>query len=293
MDRGRGEREVKLCQKSLTDMHKESYLLRTRNNKMPYKHIAAHLNKTELACRLHYHQMSFGNSRRKRADSSSSVGSTKRRLTGLPPYDTLLERTPNESVPSGRSPCSSPRAEAYSPEWSTIDSSHLGKDQYHLIDSAKLREDESRGLLPAPTDIGRTLRLDTAFVMPTNIRRHKYHDIDLTRLHSIYRANRHAFWANIASQYSTEQYVSPLQLEQAFFSEYKQSSAHGTFPLPTPNATPKVSPDPSYSAPVLTAIENYGFNAINRTPVVNTAISAPSPGRCAVSALLNEPLSVT
>lgn len=260
---------------------------------MPYKHIAAHLHKTELACRLHYHQMSFGNSRRKRADSTSSVGSTKRRLTGLTSYDTLLEHSPYESMPSGTSPHSPPSAEADSPEWRTMDSSQLGKDHYSLADSAKLRVDESRGLLPAPTDIGRTLRLDTAFAMPTTVRRPKYNDIDLSRLHSIYRANRHAFWANIANQYSTEQYVSPLQLEQAFLSEYKTSSGNGTFPLPTPNSTPKVSPDPSYSAPVLTAIEKYGFNAINRTPIVNTAISAPSPGRCAVSALLNEPLSVT
>ncbi|OAA53130.1 hypothetical protein ISF_08971 [Cordyceps fumosorosea ARSEF 2679] len=50
----------------------EAYLLRTRLQKMPYKHIAAHLNKTELACRLHYHQLSHGSSRRKRTASSSS-----------------------------------------------------------------------------------------------------------------------------------------------------------------------------------------------------------------------------
>jgi len=44
--------------------------------KMPYKHIAAHLKKTELACRLHYHQLSHGSSRRKRAASLSSSGSS-------------------------------------------------------------------------------------------------------------------------------------------------------------------------------------------------------------------------
>ncbi|KAI9830300.1 MAG: hypothetical protein M1826_004911 [Phylliscum demangeonii] len=54
----------------------EVYLLQTRLQKMPYKHIAAHLKKTELACRLHYHQLSHGTNRRKRAASFSSTGST-------------------------------------------------------------------------------------------------------------------------------------------------------------------------------------------------------------------------
>lgn len=43
---------------------------------MPYKHIAAHLKKTELACRLHYHQLSHGSNRRKRTTSVSSGSST-------------------------------------------------------------------------------------------------------------------------------------------------------------------------------------------------------------------------
>jgi hypothetical protein len=50
----------------------EMYLLQTRMQKMPYKHIAAYLKKTELACRLHYHQLSHGSNRRKRTASCSS-----------------------------------------------------------------------------------------------------------------------------------------------------------------------------------------------------------------------------
>ncbi|KAL1867817.1 hypothetical protein VTK73DRAFT_3991 [Phialemonium thermophilum] len=53
----------------------EVYLLQTRLQKMPYKHIAAHLKKTELACRLHYHQLSHGSNRRKRTTSMSSGSS--------------------------------------------------------------------------------------------------------------------------------------------------------------------------------------------------------------------------
>lgn len=54
----------------------EVYLLQTRLQKMPYKHIAAHLKKTELACRLHYHQLCHGSNRRKRTTSMSSGSST-------------------------------------------------------------------------------------------------------------------------------------------------------------------------------------------------------------------------
>lgn len=59
MVRGRG----KICEivsGGPSNNHQENYLLQTRMQKMPYKHIAAHLKKTELACRLHYHQLSHG-----------------------------------------------------------------------------------------------------------------------------------------------------------------------------------------------------------------------------------------
>lgn len=52
------------------------YLVETRLQKMPYKHIAAHLKKTELACRLHFHQLSHGSNRRKRTASVSTGSST-------------------------------------------------------------------------------------------------------------------------------------------------------------------------------------------------------------------------
>ncbi len=62
----------------------EVYLLQTRLQKMPYKHIAAHLKKTELACRLHYHQLSHGSNRRKRTTSVSSGSSTAGHSPVLP-----------------------------------------------------------------------------------------------------------------------------------------------------------------------------------------------------------------
>ena len=269
-------------------MKKESFLLRTRNNKMPYKHIAAHLQKTELACRLHYHQMTFGNNRRRRTSSASSVRSSASLVPNSDSCNTFGGR--GVRMPPGSSPPSTPRLAEISPRANTSEAQLFRNDDCDDSISTHSSENGPTGRLPPPTDIGKNLRLDTAFAMPSDVRRRKKQSIDFARLHSIYAANRHAFWTSIAAQYSTEQYISPSQLEQAFFSEHKADSFSGSSLLPTPNATPKVSPDPSYSAPVLTAIEEYGFSAINRTPVVHTALSAPSPARCAVSALLNEPL---
>ncbi|OBT59044.1 hypothetical protein VE04_01045 [Pseudogymnoascus sp. 24MN13] len=61
----------------------EVYLLQTRLQKMPYKHIAAHLKKTELACRLHYHQLSHGSNRRKRTASIPSAPHLRQPSRGL------------------------------------------------------------------------------------------------------------------------------------------------------------------------------------------------------------------
>lgn len=72
---------------------------------MPYKHIAAHLKKTELACRLHYHQLSHGSNRRKRttsmSSSSSSTGHSPIMLATIP---SPIHESPSRSVsPAGSS----------------------------------------------------------------------------------------------------------------------------------------------------------------------------------------------
>ncbi|KKF94201.1 hypothetical protein CFO_g3426 [Ceratocystis platani] len=84
----------------------EVYLLQTRLQKMPYKHIAAHLKKTELACRLHYHQLSHGSSRRKRANSESSGSSGQSptlasAATASPMYAAESAHIPRSITPPG------------------------------------------------------------------------------------------------------------------------------------------------------------------------------------------------
>ncbi|KAL5598699.1 hypothetical protein BROUX41_003388 [Berkeleyomyces rouxiae] len=85
----------------------EVYLLQTRLQKMPYKHIAAHLKKTELACRLHYHQLSHGSSRRKRANSESSGSSSQSpvltAVAASPMYTTESSHITRSITPPGSS----------------------------------------------------------------------------------------------------------------------------------------------------------------------------------------------
>src|SRR5688572_12258539 len=65
-----------------------------RLQKVAYKKIATHLDKTELACRLHYHQLSHGGNRRKRTNSLSSNSSDK--------SATSPAQTPTSGVDSSR-----------------------------------------------------------------------------------------------------------------------------------------------------------------------------------------------
>lgn len=147
---------------------------------------------------------------------------------------------------------------------------------------------ESRQVLPS-VEMPKPLRLDTTFTSSDLLAR-KTSAIDPSRLCTLYAAHRNSFWNVIASQYSADSPFTASQLEEAFFSTFKANPiARGSSP-PTPGASPHILCNPaSFSAPVLTAVEPNGFNAINTTPP-STAASAPSPGsgRCAVSALLNE-----
>ena len=62
-----------------------------RLQKVAYKKVAAHLEKTELACRLHYHQLSHGGNRGKRTHSLSSSSSAS--SPGQTPLDLSGSRT--------------------------------------------------------------------------------------------------------------------------------------------------------------------------------------------------------
>ncbi|KAI9821055.1 MAG: hypothetical protein M1827_003788 [Pycnora praestabilis] len=243
--------------------NEEVYLLQTRLQKMPYKHIATHLKKTELACRLHYHQIAHGSNRRKRTISISSSSSsghspTLARSTTTPERGMMKSpETPQQHLPATFSPISP----------ATSELSNAPPQRIH------------KPLLPKPSlsVMRRTpepgLRLDTSG-MPA----HRASTIDRTRLRKAYDSHRFTFWKVIAADYGDN--VSPLLLEEVWKKE-------GVINLPTPGGSPadyipraasapSLQPSP-FSAISASAIESAGsgFSPINHIvkafPVGTTA----------------------
>ncbi|KAI0840367.1 hypothetical protein F5Y06DRAFT_238347 [Hypoxylon sp. FL0890] len=212
----------------------EVYLLQTRLQKMPYKHIAAHLKKTELACRLHYHQLSHGSNRRKRTTSVSSGSSTGHSpilpatvpspIQEGPPHDNSPPMSANTHDPGSPNYTTSmqlpsimtganasPRLPAILPKPTSITlptAAPITSSTY----SAPV-PDATRSLAPSPfpnpSSIGQTpvLRLDCSLPPPSA-------HVDIPRLQSIYAAHRSSFWNAIASEYGSG--ISPIVLEQAW-----------------------------------------------------------------------------
>ncbi|KAF2841031.1 hypothetical protein M501DRAFT_930057 [Patellaria atrata CBS 101060] len=239
----------------------ENYLLQTRMQKMPYKHIAAHLKKTELACRLHYHQLSHGSHRRKRTTSvSSSVSSGSANASPhIPQYQLPHERA--EYTPSESSRHASPLT--YSPQVHYTATHSSPNRVQHKVLLPKPRP-HTPGESPEPMN---GLRINTAesVINPS--------PIDTNRLRAIYEARRADFWSSIAAEYGS--HVSPAQLEDIW-----RRGNNIVRPL-TPDHSPdgsitahpvlKPSPFPQYSS---SAVEpsTKSFSPIN--PIVS-AVSVP------------------
>ncbi|KAF2010528.1 hypothetical protein BU24DRAFT_356749 [Aaosphaeria arxii CBS 175.79] len=233
----------------------ENYLLQTRMQKMPYKHIAAHLKKTELACRLHYHQLSHGSHRRKRTSSVSSTASSNS-AGQSPAYSMAVDHDDYSQSSRHASPMSY-----------TSGSPHIRASSV----SASPNRNQHKILLPKPHPMTprespeplNALRINTEVA-------HQPKVVDTERLRSIYEARRQQFWATIAADYGTD--VSPAQLEEIW-----RSGSRGVRP-PTPDASPdgtsmynpvlKPSPFPPYASPVPSEPRHY-------SPMNISSISAP------------------
>src|ERR1700761_1435167 len=213
--------------------------------KMPYKHIAAHLKKTELACRLHYHQLSHGNHRRRRQSTStnSSTSSTSSRYS--------LNQLPLPGFDS----------HTLASQHGAINAYHIGTNSYSMAHHSPGKI-QHKILLPKPPTISpdsspdrlQGLRLDTAGVLSQQ-------SVDADRLHAIYNSRRGSFWSAIAAEYGSN--LSPGQLEDI----WRHNTSSFRRP-PTPGDSPnngvahamlKPSPFPNYT----TNTSNYSTNASN------------------------------
>lgn len=221
----------------------EVYLLQTRLQKMPYKHIAAHLKKTELACRLHYHQLSHGSNRRKRTtsvSSGSSAGQSPVLATSMP---SPLRESPPLTVasPNRAGSCdapSPPRAQmlgmAGSSEYGSP--SRLPQILPKPANMALPPPSESpAGGYPTPVTESHPASVGAPLTVHSSTLAHKpttpslrldcsplpplasgqgHTPVNMGRLNAIYGAHRGAFWSAIASEYGGG--ASPTTLEQAW-----------------------------------------------------------------------------
>ncbi|KAM5354006.1 hypothetical protein ACJ41O_000656 [Fusarium nematophilum] len=222
----------------------EAYLIQTRLQKMPYKYIAAHLKKTELACRLHYHQLSHGSNRRNKRAASVSSGTS---MDHSPAVQLNTQSPARESVSRSVSPPGSSRSYSPAPNGSHIHlPSIVGPGDVPRLPSilpkptgmplpppsvsaqsyASPAAEDRVSLPPAPFHRAAShpaathhrttppLRLDCSGVPAPSAPAHNTAHVDLSRLHAIYSAHRASFWTTIASEYGPN--VSPTVLEQAW-----------------------------------------------------------------------------
>jgi len=215
----------------------EVYLLQTRLQKMPYKHIAAHLKKTELACRLHYHQLSHGSNRRKRTTSVSSGSSI--------PSPVMHNSRPSPIHESSDSDSNTPASysHSYSPATAAQSQIQLPSAASLLSGSASPPRNSSHPIpiLPKPSPPRRSLsdstttpplRLNCAVGNQAPI---TVNNIDKDRLRRIYETHRSSFWMTIAAEYGEG--VNPMVLEEAW--------RRGSINAPP---TPCISPDSHISS---------------------------------------------
>ncbi|KAI9658979.1 MAG: hypothetical protein M1821_001939 [Bathelium mastoideum] len=247
----------------------ENYLLQTRMQKMPYKHIAAHLNKTELACRLHYHQLSHGSHRRKRTHSVSSAASSLSAGSTTQTPDLRHYRSGSEFEESPASEFQSSPPTHVHPRSRSSTTSSTGSRPHKIL----LPKPAPLTPRTTPDPVSGGLRIHTggAVLQPGTV--------DTDRLRFIYESHRAAFWASVAAEYGSD--VSPAMLEEVW--------RHGTFSgigvkPPTPSSSPDnrhssiplLKPSPFISEPSNSAIERpFTTGLTPLTPAISSAISAP------------------
>lgn len=237
---------------------------------MPYKHIAAHLKKTELACRLHYHQLSFGNKRHRHHAPASSVAPTER--SSISPSRNLSDELHQQRQLPPFNLHNSPDLYYRSPEQPSPPSNHvpiLPKP----VPSFQRVSQQAKTLRLITDDMG---RLEQKPV------------IDMARLNRIYNAHRVHFWSMVAQSYGSN--VSPSTLEDSWRRE--QGNLVADFP-PTPCGSPQSAKGTSSNLhrPSNSVVESgKGFTPINTPESTSSAPSAAGrgPSSFAISSLLTE-----
>ncbi|KAI5844880.1 hypothetical protein BZA05DRAFT_153187 [Tricharina praecox] len=244
-----------------------------RLERVAYKKIASHLDKTELACRLHYHQLSHGGNRRKRNSSVSSTSSNT--PAGSP-----------ATSPSAASPLSTTKitttttkpfiASSFSPV------NAAGAIQKSGTPCNPLSKIKGKPLLPKPADaatsgagaISTPRRQNAKGGKPLRV--HCNPDsIDKEKLKRLVKQNEPKFWELIAAQYGE-----PID------GEYLRTIWTKGFGSETP-PTPAISPASQATSPVveMSGMDDGNSHTVATVSEVSTPSSASlSPTNVAFSA---------
>lgn len=251
-------------------------------HKMPYKHIAAHLKKTELACRLHYHQMSYGNNGRRRSDSVSSIGSLSTISAAGEPSDVnhVMRLSPVISPRSTPEPGSQRAANEDA-------SSHSVRAPVPILPKPDGHMAPTTLEPPVPLAYGKKVSGYFGQDVPMTI--------DMSRLEAIYKTFSASFWSKIAAEYSRDtQGIAPHLAEQAIMGRFHHSGAAQKHLPPTPSSSPTGSPEPQQHHSLEMESSPALFRAVNSSkleqiPLVHNEDVQRSPAdRCSVSSLLTD-----
>lgn len=214
---------------------------------MPYKHIAAHLKKTELACRLHFHQLSHGSHRRKRTSSLSSSSSSGGSVRHSPPQYHL-----NGDFHEGF-------RDAYG--YSSYGSMN-SLAPYPMANTLGSRPPQHKMLLPKPRPMTPDISSDRLGGMRVNPfdSPNQQNVLDRDRLGGgMYDSRRNSFWSGMAQDYGTG--VAPNHLDDMW---RQQTAGHTPTPDESSNRNSALhsmlqpSPFPPYAPPMHSTMKDFG-----------------------------------
>ncbi|KAL7920676.1 hypothetical protein ACQKWADRAFT_314576 [Trichoderma austrokoningii] len=210
----------------------DAFLMQTRENKMPYKQIAHQLKKTELACRLHFHQLVRNSARgRRNRGSVSSMSDLSPEMKAAEPAASAFRprRPPHMRTGSNSSMSSTSSRDYYLPR---ITESGGDSTRPHIIlpRPAAMPDDSAYTTSRAawrPHSVADEFgpQYDHHYhhkmqslprmplPLPSTAAGMSFH-VDFPRLHAVYDAHRGAFWSQIASDYGYNS--SPEMLEEAW-----------------------------------------------------------------------------
>lgn len=236
-------------------------MLQGRMERLPYKHIGAKLGKTDLACRLHFHQM------------------------------VMAKRTP--STPAGRSIVflsseHPPEVHRLAPANTSgalkLPSMHLqspSKPVHAVSGQSTMHQlNEQSGHRRSISWSGTSTPIADSW-HPTTPPYHSYRDrrattpVDLGKLNNIYQEHAEDFWSTIAAKYSGHEHLTPSELELAFFSARVSERRD----------LPSIVLSSSNSPEVYEIDKDIGSNASETTISSSNRLSIV--GKCSVEALLN------